>query len=264
MELFFAEKGFSSKTEEQYRAILKAFLERVDIESCTAIDLLSFLRSTGWGNSRQYVACGIIRQFVKWKIGDHPVLRVRIKREKTRPGRTLNEHQIRELFASFDLTTSKGCRDFAIASLALDTGLRVNEIVTINMKDLALEKREILVRVKGGRWERVFFSPLTKDALQKWIEYRNPQDERLFQVTRDGLRVIIRRWGEKIGIKLSPHDFRRTFAVMAIKAGAPSRLVQVAGRWSDIRMVEYYTRTIEAVDLGQYFPMVNLSVPMSQ
>ena len=262
MELFFAEKGFSLRTEEQYRAILKAFLEKIDIESCTATDLLDFLRSTGWGNSRQYVACGIIRQYFKWKFGEHPLLRVRVRREKAKPGRTLNEDQIRTLLGSFDLTTPKGRRDFAIASLALDTGLRVNEIVSIKMSDLNIESREILVKVKGGRWERTFFSPLTKDALKNWIELRNPNDERLFQVTRDGLRVIVRRWGEKIGIKLSPHDFRRTFAVMAIKAGAPTRLVQIAGRWSDIRMVEYYTRTIEAIDLGPYFPMVRLKNTM--
>jgi len=102
MELFFAEKGFSLRTEEQYRAILKAFLEKIDIESCTATDLLDFLRSTGWGNSRQYVACGIIRQYFKWKFGEHPLLRVRVRREKAKPGRTLNEDQIRTLLGSFN------------------------------------------------------------------------------------------------------------------------------------------------------------------
>jgi len=259
MELFFAEKGFSQKTEEQYRGILRVFLAKVDVETCTPTELLDFLRSSGWGNSRQYVACVIIRQYIKWKLGDtHPILRVRVKREKPRPGRTLSENQILHLLTSFDLNTSKGCRDFAIANLALDTGLRVNEIASIKMRDLNLETREILVRVKGGRWERAFFSPFTEEALKRWIQLRNPHDERVFQVTRDGLGVIVRRWGEKIGIKLSPHDFRRTFAVMAIKAGAPTRLVQVAGRWSDIRMVEYYTRTIDAIDLGPYFPMAHL------
>lgn len=258
MDLFFAEKGFSPKTEEQYRRILRFFCSKVDIESCTPNDFLNFLRSSGWGNSRQYMACVIIRQYARWKFGDHPLMRVRIKREKTKPGRTLSKETVRRILDSFDRSSVKGCRDYAIACLALDTGLRVNELATITIEDLKIEEREVLVKVKGGRWETAYFSAHTAHALDVWIDLRNPKDKRLFQVTRDGLRVIVRRWGEKIGIKLSPHDFRRTFAVMAIKAGAPTRLVQVAGRWSDIRMVEYYTRTIEAIDLGPYFPTVNL------
>ncbi len=259
IELFFAEKGFSPRTEDQYRRILKSFISKVNIESCNPTEALNFLRNTGWGNSRQYMACVIIRQYVRWKFGDHPLLRLRIKRERTKPGRTLTKEMVCRLLDSFDKKSVKGCRDYAIACLALDTGLRVNELATITIDELNLTEREVLVKVKGGRWETAYFSTHTACALNRWLDLRNPKDKRLFQVTRDGLRVIVRRWGEKIGIKLSPHDFRRTFAVMAIKAGAPTRLVQVAGRWSDIRMVEHYTRTIDAVDLGPYFPTVNLN-----
>lgn len=260
LDAFFAENPFSPGTVEQYRGILESFLSAVDQDNCTVADVHDFLRESGWGNSRQYVASVAIRKFFRWKYGEqHPILRLRIKREMPRPGRVLTIEQIRQILGSFDVTTTKGCRDYAIASFALDTGLRVAEIADVKMDHVDLDAKEVFARIKGGRWARAYFSEYTAEAIKRWLPLRTPKDPRLFQVSRDGLKVIMRRWGEKLGFRLSPHDFRRTFAVLALQAGAPSRLVQIAGRWSDIRMVEYYTRAITSADLGPYFPMVFLN-----
>ncbi|MEJ5203200.1 MAG: tyrosine-type recombinase/integrase [Anaerolineales bacterium] len=178
---------------------------------------------------------------------------MRIKRAKPHPGRTLKVEQIIHILNSLATTIQKGCSDDAIACLAWDTGLRVDEIANVQVKDLDLQELEALVKIKGGRWKKAYFSGHTVEAISKWLPFRDPNDARLFQATRDGLKVIVRKWGEKLGFKLSLHDVRRIFAVMTIRAGAPSRLVQIAGRWSDIRMVEDYTREITAVDLGPYF-----------
>jgi len=54
---------------------------------------------------------------------------------------------------------------------------------------------------------------------------------------------------------VSPHAFRRAFACISTKAGAPSRVVQKIGRWDDIRMVERYTKALQAGKLyRQYSP----------
>jgi integrase len=75
-------------------------------------------------------------------------------------------------------------------------------------------------------------------------------------LTTGGLRPVMRGWAKSAGIgRLSPHDLRRTFATVAIRLGAPSRIVQVAGRWSRLEMVERYTRTIEAADMDPWFPV---------
>jgi integrase len=70
--------------------------------------------------------------------------------------------------------------------------------------------------------------------------------------------VIVRRWGEKLGFRLSPHDLRRTFTTLSLKNGAPSRLVQVAGRWSSIEMVERYSQAITPGEYDDYFPTSKL------
>jgi integrase len=53
----------------------------------------------------------------------------------------------------------------------------------------------------------------------------------------------------------SPHDLRRSFATLSSRLGAPSRIVQVAGRWSDLKMVEGYTQSLEASDFMPYDPV---------
>jgi len=69
------------------------------------------------------------------------------------------------------------------------------------------------------------------------------------------LKVIMRKLGAKAGIgKLSPHDFRRTFATLAIRAGAPTRLVQLAGGWKNLEMVERYSRALVVSDFQTYLP----------
>ena len=94
-------------------------------------------------------------------------------------------------------------------------------------------------------------SSSTAAALNRWIKVRRaaPGVDALFvstyqgkPLTVPGLRTILRKLGEAAGIpNVSTHAFRRGFAVIATEAGAPTRVVQDAGRWSDISMVERYT-----------------------
>jgi len=71
------------------------------------------------------------------------------------------------------------------------------------------------------------------------------------------LRVIVRRWGEKLGFRLSPHDLRRSFATLSTK---PARLRARSGRrsLSSIVMVELYTQSIEPSDFDEFFPVHRL------
>jgi len=76
-------------------------------------------------------------------------------------------------------------------------------------------------------------------------------------LTTRGLRIILKKLGEKAGVlDVSPHAFRRSFACIATEAGASSRVLQMCGRWEDIRMVERYTQALQAARLYQrYSPM---------
>jgi len=254
---FFAENPLSPTTRLLYTRAISQFLERYDPETCTAGDILDFLdKKTTWGNSIRYTASVAIKRYLRWKFGDsHPALRMRIKREDAMPGRSLDIERAAKLLASFNTSKMTGVRNLAIACLAMDNGLRVSELARLKFSDVDLIHRKLVVRIKGGKPKDATFSTYTASCIAAWAPYRRIGDDRLFQMTRDGLRVTVRRWGEKLGFTMSPHDLRRTFATISSQSGAPSRLLQVAGRWSSIEMVERYTASITPEDFEDYFPV---------
>jgi len=250
LDEFFAENPVLPTTRTTYETMLNRFAENIsNPATCTPAEILAWLQRTNWGSSMSYTASIAIKKYLRWQYGaGHPALHLKLKKEESKPGRSLNAAQAEILLDSFDLSTIKGKRDYSICCLALDTGLRVNELATLKLSDIDFGTRTLRVRVKGGRWDDAVFSEHTRAALVDWCNHRRLGDLRMFQMTRDGLRVTVRRWGEKIGIRLSPHDLRRSFATISSRNGAPTRLVQVAGRWSDVKMVERYTQAIEAAD----------------
>jgi len=168
----------------------------------------------------------------------------------------------------FDASAPKGARDLAMAATLLDTGLRASELCRLQLADVDLDRRVLEVIVKGGQWGAGIFSDRTAEYISAWLQARraargvgamfvNVQSGG--QLTRDGLKCIVREWGRAIGIKLSPHDFRRSFATISSVFGAPSRLVQLGGRWSSIEMVEHYTRGLQADALRPFLPVSNLN-----
>ena len=75
-------------------------------------------------------------------------------------------------------------------------------------------------------------------------------------LTRAGLKCNFMAIGRRAGLQaFTPHDLRRTFATIAIRNGAPTRVVQAAGRWADLMMVERYTADIAAEDFDRYSPV---------
>jgi len=73
------------------------------------------------------------------------------------------------------------------------------------------------------------------------------------------LNQIVRQWGIAIGIKLSPHDLRRSFATLATELmGAPERILMEGGRWSNSEMIQRYTRTLKLEAMRKYLPVSGL------
>jgi integrase/recombinase XerC len=176
--------------------------------------------------------------------------------------------QVILLLASFNPYTPIGARDLALAALAIDTGLRESELARVQLADVDLENRTLQVIVKGGQWGIAVYSAETALAVEKWLHFRQPapgvqsvfvslapNKGRGAQLTRHGIKAIFKKWGASLGWKLSPHDARRTFATVSTILGAPSRVVQKAGRWSDLTQVQRYTDSIEALAITPYLPI---------
>ena len=129
----------------------------------------------------------------------------------------------------------KNLRDLAIVDLLYSTGIRIGELVRLNVDDIDFEERECIVFGKGDKERRVYFDAKTKIHLIGYINSRSDDNPALF-VTLDapydrlkisGVEIRLRRLGRELGInRIHPHKFRRTMATRAIDKGMPVEQVQ--------------------------------------
>ena len=126
-------------------------------------------------------------------------------------------------------------RDLAIIDLLYSTGIRVGELVNLNISDIDFEARECVVFGKGDKERKVYFDAKAKIHLQEYIKSRTDNNPALF-VTLDspndrlkisGVEIRMRRLGRELNMgKIHPHKFRRTMATRAIDKGMPIEQVQ--------------------------------------
>ena len=126
-------------------------------------------------------------------------------------------------------------RDLAMIDLLYSTGVRVGELVNLDISDIDFEARECIVFGKGDKERKVYFDAKAKLHLLNYLSTRNDTNPALF-VTLDsphsrlkisGVEIRIRQLGRKLNLtKIHPHKFRRTMATRAIDKGMPIEQVQ--------------------------------------
>ena len=126
-------------------------------------------------------------------------------------------------------------RDLAIVELLTSTGIRVGELVRLNIEDIDFYERECIVFGKGESERIVYFDARTKIHLIEYIQSRNDENPALFvslnsphnRLGISGVETRLRELGKKCNInKVHPHKFRRTMATNAIDKGMPIEQVQ--------------------------------------
>ena len=126
-------------------------------------------------------------------------------------------------------------RDLCIIDLLYSTGIRVGELVNLNIEDINFEERECVVYGKGDKERKVYFDARTKIHLQNYITNRKDANPALF-VTLDnpherikisGVEIRLRNLGKITNLnRIHPHKFRRSMATKAIDKGMPIEQVQ--------------------------------------
>ena len=126
-------------------------------------------------------------------------------------------------------------RDLAIIDLLYSTGIRVGELVRLNIADIDFESRECIVFGKGDKERRVYFDAKTKIYLKEYIDSREDNNSALFvslnapynRLKISGVEIRLRQLGRRLNLKaIHPHKFRRTMATRAIDKGMPIEQVQ--------------------------------------
>lgn len=273
-ETYCREQAWMSTTLKGYRYIFGRLADWLQTNNLCLADvgvaeMGDFLDDVNWGNALRNKLSSMLRPFVRWKYGaSHPLAKWKVLRVKAPPQRYLTVDQLSILFASFqpgigsgknnymrrfyscDTSHPRGIRNHAIISLMVDSGLRAAEICRLQISRLDLDKGTLTVRVKGGQYGYGFFSERTASLLLDWLEVRRQfatEESRDFvfiglnsyhlgaRLQLEGLKRMCRNLGLIAGIgPMSPHDIRRTFAILTPKlGGADTYEMMRAGNWSN-------------------------------
>ena len=244
LEMFLDAKtieGCSERTIKYYRETVQHLLSQTEtsVRKITTEEIREYLSDYQKLNNCSNVTIDNVRRnissFFSWLeeedyILKSPMRRIHKIKTKTVVKSVISDEGIEKLR---DNCNEK--RDLAIIDLLYSTGIRVGELVNLNIDDIDLEGRECIVYGKGDKERRVYFDAKAKLHLQNYIESRVDNNPALF-VTLDapydrikisGVEIRIRELGRKLDIeKIHPHKFRRTMATRAIDKGMPIEQVQ--------------------------------------
>jgi site-specific recombinase XerD len=194
-------------------------------------------------------------------ISESEVLRIKkLKPKRFIPAKriTFSENQIQQILDSNQ--ESKGNGDYdkllteSIVITLANTGLRVNELVSLKLKDVDLENRVLYVWLgKGNKNRRIGLNQVTLDALTKYLAVRQglAQNEFFFlnrheeRLRPNALRHKWQRLSKKLGFPITNHGFRRSFVTINNRKGRSLVDLQIACAHSDISMTRSYCMTTE-------------------
>ncbi|MHC4075157.1 MAG: tyrosine recombinase XerC [Planctomycetota bacterium] len=219
-------------------------------------------------NEKQYSKATVarkiatLRSFYKFlvkrnRISSNPVISIRTPKQEKRLPRFLEYEEIKKLLETPPTNTWLGSRDRAILETLYSTGIRVSELVGLNMDDIDFLGEVIHVRGKGKK-ERI--SPISSSVLQviqHYMEYRNKRaqsnsnfDSKVLFVNKHGRRLSARSVRRKMDKYLlmagldpaiSPHTLRHSFATHMLNNGADLRSVQELLGHQSLSTTQIYT-----------------------
>ena len=234
-------EGCSDRTIKYYKEIIDKFNDSFDksIKKITTEEIRSYL-----SNYKEISTCGsttidnirrVLSSFFSWLededyIIKSPIRRIHRIKTPTTVKEVLTDENLEKL-----RDECENIRDLSLIELLISTGMRVGELVNLNISNLNFEDRSCIVLGKGNKEREVYFDAKTKLHLKEYISKRNDTNDALFVSLREphqrlsisGIELIVRNLGVNTNInKVHPHKFRRTLATMAIDKGMPVEQVQ--------------------------------------
>lgn len=180
-------------------------------------------------------------------------------RVNKQPPYILSQEQVDGLFKQIDVTQAAGQRDFAMLHLLYATGMRVSELISLDLTDFHADLATVVCpgRRGGNRRERTLPLPVTTVEANKQylsearpqLAIRHPEEQALFlnhhgeRLTRQGFWLIIKGYARQAGIvEITPHVLRHSFAVLMLREGMELRSVQELLGHAHISTTQVYSR----------------------
>ena len=262
------EDGLSKNTLNSYRFDLSIFvswlaetkeIELLDVSELEIQEFLAFKFPTSKSRSISRLLA-TLRRFFRFllrenKIKEDPTLKIQTPKIPKSLPKSLSEDEVEGLLEAPDIKTDVGMRDRSMLELLYACGLRVSELVGIQLTEVILSDGVIRVTGKGSKTRLVPMGEEAVDWIKKYLaESRqnilNKQTSKFLfvtnrggEMTRQAFWYLIKKYALMANIDkpMSPHILRHAFATHLINHGADLRVVQMLLGHSDISTTQIYT-----------------------
>jgi integrase/recombinase XerC len=264
-------KSLSDYTLRNYATDLQQFFDYLDergsglriVDRLLVREYLSSLVASGVANASVSRKVSTLRTFYRYLrtediLDVDPMLGVRGPKKEQRLPKFLTLEQIETLISTADGTTPKGLRDRAILELLYASGIRVSEVVGIEMANIDLDDQTARVFGKGAKERFVVMGKPAVKAVERYVQEGRPRlaqrPETALFLNRDGgrlsqraVQIMVRHYATEAGIEkaVHPHLLRHTFATHLLEGGAELRVVQTLMGHANVNTTQIYTHVTD-------------------
>jgi len=285
-DYLYLEKGLSKNSVDAYKSDIMLFLNYLESQNIdplnpgyrSIIEYLSFCRKTGISSRTAARYLSAIRSFYNFMIKEgiidiDPLAKVESPKITMYLPEYLTIEEVELLLSSVDDNSPAGIRDKAILELMYSSGLRISEVVNLDINHVDMEEKFLLILGKGSKERVVPFGEKAYILLERYVNEARPillkkkltsalflnyRGERL---SRKGIWKMIKAYARKTGIKknIKPHTLRHSFATHMIQNGADLRMVQELLGHSDISTTQIYTHLDKGtlIDIHRKYHPIN-------
>lgn len=263
------ERGYSQNTVLSYQSDLDQFIKYLahrGIKNIKGLDrsaitlFINYLSGYSLASTSISRKLAAIKSFCKFLLrenylADNPVKNIRFPRLGRRLPKALPQKDVLQLIEKVFGSSPLDIRDRTILELLYGTGMRVSELVALDLKDINLDVGFIKVFGKGGKERILPLGNKAAESLKKYLELFRAKflkkqtssavfiDRSSQRLTRQGVWFIIKKRLRLAAIKAaaSPHTLRHSFATHMLERGADLRSVQELLGHVDISTTQLYT-----------------------
>ncbi len=273
------ERNASPKTVEAYRIDICQFLHfcsnewgveslQIDYNRIDRLMIrlwLGSLTKSGCAKSTLARKSASVRSFLKFayrrgEILHNPAHLLMNPKKEHRLPKTVRPDELNLMMDTVDTDSASGKRDLAVLELLYSTGMRLSELVTLDIHDLDINKKRVKVKGKGARERIIPFGDPAKLALEHYLDQRplllgkktSSDDQKALFLTDSGKRIYPRLIQRKVAEYLSrvtevsqksPHVLRHSFATHLLDRGAGIRVIKELLGHADLAATQIYTGT---------------------
>lgn len=253
-------EGKSPHTIRMYTYYVRRYLEwGGDLNARSALRFLAHLRRNGYSNRSLNLVVQALRAYFRFEGLDDEAERLKPPKVPRSLPKALTREEVKRLLSVIPPTRK---RDRLIVLLLYGAGLRVSELCNLKKDDVDLDRGLIVVRGGKGAKDRVV--PIPKylaDEIRAYLESRSDESEYLLvedrrrrkdKLSTRNVWYLLKRYGQKAGVEVTPHKLRHSFATHLLEEGVDIRAIQELLGHSNLSTTQIYTKvTVEHLRKAQ-------------